>query len=105
MAEQGKLSSWLHAHPVWTFVLMTSGFLGFGILSVDLAKVILANAEYISSNGWSGLIDGGLQQLFELIRNAIAAMMFYLVFKLCEHVLIEKLADQNLKSRQKNKSQ
>ncbi|MFZ6688938.1 hypothetical protein ACO0K0_14410 [Undibacterium sp. SXout11W] len=100
MAEHSKLSSWLSTHPVCTFVLMTSSFLGFGILSLDLAKVILANAEYISANGWAGLIDGGLQQLFELIRNAIAAMMFYLLFKLCEHVLVEKLANQNLKSRQ-----
>jgi len=102
MHEQNTLSLWLSRHPIWAFVLMTSSFLGFGILSVDLAKVILANAEYVSDNGWTGIMDGGLQQFFELVRNAIAAMFFYLVFKLCERVLVDKLANKYLKSRHKS---
>jgi hypothetical protein len=47
--------------------------------------------EYIGQNGWMGLRDGGLQQLGELALNGLIGVVFYIVFKACEKVLVEAL--------------
>lgn len=92
MASHSKLYDWLSARPIACFFLMTASFLLFGIFSLDLVKVFSANANYISENGWMGLVDGGLQQFFYLCLSAIGAMLNYVFFKLCEHVLTDRLA-------------
>jgi hypothetical protein len=92
MTTQSKLYVWLGAHRLWAFVLLTLSFLAFASLSLDLARVLIANAEYISSYGWQALLDGGLQQFLEICLKCALAMLCYLSFKLCEHVLIHRLA-------------
>ncbi len=92
MTSNSKLYLWLSAHFLVTFVLLTVSFMLFAIVTLDLARVVTANAAYISSNGWEGLLDGGLQQFAELSLGAVMAMAFYLLFKLCEHVLTHRLA-------------
>lgn len=91
MAKQKKWYLWLCRHSVASFILLTFSFLAFGKLSVDLIHLFSANAEYLLDNGWIGLLEGGLQQLLELILTACAAMLFYLLFKLCEQALLERL--------------
>ncbi len=91
MAKQKKWYLWLCRHGVASFILLTFSFLAFGKLSVDLIHLFSANAEYLLDNGWIGLLEGGLQQLLELILTACAAMLFYLLFKLCEQALLERL--------------
>ncbi|MFZ6654959.1 hypothetical protein [Undibacterium sp. TJN19] len=91
MSRHSKLFAWLCAHPVACFILLTVSFLVFGKLSYDLIHLFSANAEYLTDNGWVGLIEGGLEQLLELILSAFAAMAAYMIFKLCEHAMTERL--------------
>lgn len=71
---------------------MSAAFVMFGGLSVNLVSHFFANANYLLMYQWHGLIDGGLLQLVELLFIAVVALGSYLVFKLCEHALIERLA-------------
>lgn len=87
-----RLYLWLAAHVPVCFVLMALSFVLFGILSLDLVRLVSANAGFLLRAGWDGLLDGGLQQLLELSLNALAAIAAYLCFKLCEHVLVHRLA-------------
>ncbi len=91
MARPRKFYGWLCQHRFACFLLLTLGFVSFGKLSFDIVHLFSANAEYIIDNGWAGLMEGGLQQLVELVLSACAAMACYLLFKLCEHALIERI--------------
>ena len=92
MAMHTKMVTWLGRHTILCFLLMSFSFIFFGLFPLDLLRVFSANADYISGNGISGLMDGGLQQLLELCLGAIGAMFCYLVFKICEHILVHKHA-------------
>ncbi|WP_077037997.1 hypothetical protein [Pelomonas sp. KK5] len=92
MGERTRLYRWLLRHRAACYVLMTLAFLLFGLLSLDLVKVVSANAGYLWENGWMGLVDGGFRQLLELLVNALVAIAAYLLFKLCEHALVHRLA-------------
>ena len=91
MSRHSKVFAWLCAHAVACFILLTVSFLVFGKLSYDLIHLFTANAEYLADNGWVGLIEGGFQQLLELILSAFGAMAAYMMFKLCEHAMTECL--------------
>jgi len=87
-----KLHHWLSQHRMACFALMTASFVLFGCLSLDLVKLVSANASLLGTHGWQALQDGGLQQLLELWLSAFAAIAAYLLFKLCEHVLVHGLS-------------
>jgi hypothetical protein len=74
-----------------TFVLMVLSFLVFGAASVNLAQTFLLNVRLIQENGLMALMDGALMQLFEILISAAFAVSFYVVFKTCESVLLQKL--------------
>ena len=86
------LYAWLVRHSKSTFVLMSVTFILFGGLSVNLVSHFFANANYLFTYQWDALIDGGLYQLLELLAKATVALGSYVLFKLCEHALIERLA-------------
>ena len=90
--DHTRLYGWLFVHRLACFLLMTLAFLLFGVLSLDLVKVVSANAGFLWANGWMGLMDGGFQQLLELLVTALLAIAAYLLFKLCEHALVHRLA-------------
>lgn len=92
--NSSKLYLWLTRHAVACFVLMTLSFVVFGLLSLDLVKLVSANAGFLWRAGWDGIVEGGLAQLLELSASAVAAIASYLVFKLCEHVLVDRLAQR-----------
>ena len=89
---------WMLRHPTLTFVLMAALFLSFGLLSMDLVKIVSANTSYILDYGLEGLWDGGLLQFFELMGTALIAVLTYLGFKLCEHALVECAAHHHRRS-------
>ena len=43
--------------------------------------------------------DGALQQLVEILGSCYLSMLFYVVFKVCERVLVERLAGGPLRSQ------
>lgn len=82
---------WLRRHRLVCFGVMVVAFLGFGLLTLDLIRLVVANAALLKDNGWQGLQDGGLQQLLELGASAVGAMLAWLVFKVCETLLLQSL--------------
>lgn len=83
--------TWLRRHRWACFGLMTLSFMAFGLLTLDLVRLVSVNAAFLSDNGWQGLQDGGLRQLLELLVSCVAAMAAWLLFKLCETLLIQAL--------------
>lgn len=92
MNSHTPLFAWLVRHAVATWVLMAISFVAFGALSINLVSYAFANADYLLSYGWEAFQDGGLQQLLELWLQIFVAISTYLIFKLCEHALIERIA-------------
>jgi hypothetical protein len=94
MPTNSKLYLWLRRHPLACFLLMTASFIGFGYLTVDLIRLLSSNANFVLAYGWLALEIGALQQLGELWLAALLAMACYLLFKLCEQVLVQWLAQR-----------
>jgi len=74
------------------FLLMGICFVLFGLLSLNLLHSLGANLEFLGMHGVDAVREGGLRQLVELIATGYAAALFYVLFKLCERVLVERLA-------------
>ena len=91
-----RLFDWLIRHSKLTFILMSFAFIAFGFLSLNLVRYVAANANYLLTYKWTGLVDGGAQQLIEIGITTFLALGFYLLFKLCEHALIERITHQPL---------
>ncbi len=92
---QTRFFKWLVSHWVLCFLLMGLGFVCFGVASLNLVNLFSANAKFLLENGWMAVMDGGALQLLELVVNAYVAVAFYLLFKTCEHALVERLAHHN----------
>ncbi|TAK90908.1 MAG: hypothetical protein EPO06_06170 [Burkholderiaceae bacterium] len=88
------LKKFLMRHPLLTFVLMGASFLVFGLISLNLIYIFHANLELLLEHGQMALWDGGLQQLIELLVSGYLALMFYLLFKLCEKVLVDRVTER-----------
>ena len=84
-----KFVAWLRRHRWACFVMMTLSFVGFGLLTLDLVRLMTANAGFLLDNGWQGLQDGGLRQMLELLASLLGAMAAWLLFKICETVLVQ----------------
>lgn len=84
-------TGWLRRHRLACFGLMVAAFIVFGLLTLDLVRVVSANVAFITDNGWLGLQEGGLRQLLELLATSVAAMAAWLLFKVCETLLVQSL--------------
>lgn len=73
---------------------MSLSFVTFGWLTFDLVRIFSANVDYVLSNGWQGWVDGGFEELFQLALTALFAMFFYIVFKMCETVLVQRFLNK-----------
>lgn len=94
MPANSSLYRWLRRHLVVSFLLMTASFVFFGYLTIDLVHLLSSNAAFIVKHGWLALMSGGLLQLGELTLTALLAMACYLLFKLCEQVLLQRLSSR-----------
>ena len=85
---------WIHflfRHPKLTFALMGAFFLLFGVSSVNLFVLLKLNIDLFLEYGLMVIADGALQQLIELVGSAYLSMLFYVLFRVCERVLVERL--------------
>jgi hypothetical protein len=92
--DAGMPRSWidfLYRHPRLTFVLMGLFFLMFGVTSVNLFVVLKANIDLFLEYGVMVIEDGALRQLVEVLGASYLSMVFYVIFKVCERVLVERL--------------
>lgn len=87
-----RFGQWLHRYYGFTFVLMGLAAFSFGAISLNLAFLLRANIELILENGIMVLREGALRQLLELLGFGYASLVFYVLFKTCEHVLVARLA-------------
>ena len=81
----------LFARPRLTFIVMGLLFLLFGITSVNLFMLLKMNIDLFVNYGLMVIADGALEQLAELLGSAYLSLVFYILFKVCERVLVERL--------------
>ncbi|MEC5387960.1 hypothetical protein VVD49_19660 [Uliginosibacterium sp. H3] len=67
---------------------MGLSFALFGLTSLNLIYLFKANISLFLEYGWMAARDGALRQIFELVGYGCLSLMFYLVFKCCEHQLV-----------------
>lgn len=91
------MKKWFHRFVIrrrWlTFVVMGMGFFGFGLGTLNLFMVLKANTELLAGFGWQAVMEGGLQQLAELLLTGYLSLACYLVFKACEFALVRQLTE------------
>jgi len=87
-----RLYRLLARHWWLAFLLLGLSFVGFGLSSLNLLHVLGANIEFLSTYGWDAVRDGGLWQLVQLVGSGYVAAACYVACKLCEKVLVERLA-------------
>lgn len=73
-------------------VLLGISFVAFGLVSLNLLQVLQANLRFIAEHGLDAVQEGALFQLIELVVHGYLAALFYLVFKLCEKALVQRLS-------------
>ena len=89
----------LLVHNVWlAFILMGASFLITGLISLNLIYLFHANIEFVIENGVMGLRDGGLLQFLELLVSGYLGMAFFVVFKACEKVVVDRVLDRVLEN-------
>jgi hypothetical protein len=81
----------LYGRAWLTFSLMVGFFLLFGITSVNLFVLLKMNIDLFIEYGTMVIADGALEQLVDLVGSAILSIVFYLLFKVCERLLVERL--------------
>ena len=74
------------------FVLMGVSFMLFGLVTLDLLHTLGANLDFLSMYGLDAVREGGLMQLLGMIVSGYFAAGCYIVFKVCEKALVERLA-------------
>ena len=91
------LKRWFHRVVLsrrWlTFLVMVVSFFAFGVGTLNLFYLLRANGNLLVENGWQAVMDGGAQQLAELLVNGLIGMAAYLLFKACEYRLVHWLVD------------
>ena len=72
---------------------MGAAFLVFGLGSLNIFMELKGTAELLAEYGLQAAMDGGLQQLFELLLSGYASMAGYVVFKACEYNLVRQIVE------------
>ncbi|MDP9043528.1 MAG: hypothetical protein M3O01_01860 [Pseudomonadota bacterium] len=78
-----------------TFLVLGVSFLAFGLGTLNLGRLLLANAHLLSQYGWQAVMDGALQQLLELMGTGYLSVAAYVIFKTCEHRLSDWLGHES----------
>jgi len=87
----GHWIQFLFRRPRLTFLLMGAFFLLFGVSSVNLFVLLKLNIDLFLEYGLMVIADGALQQLVELLGSAYLSMAFYVLFRVCERILVERV--------------
>ena len=79
------------SRPWLTFVVMCSSFGLFGAGTLNIFNMFSSNWDMITREGLMALATGSLRQLLELLGTLVVAMAFYVIFKICEHSLVQHI--------------
>ncbi|MBL8438948.1 MAG: hypothetical protein JNM61_12175 [Zoogloeaceae bacterium] len=79
--------------PRWWALFLLCGlfFMLFGLSSYNLFALVKANFSLLVEYGWMAAQDGGLQQFFELLGLSYLSLLFWVLFKYCETLLVREL--------------
>ena len=86
-----RLYVFLYGRWWLTFLLLGVSFVLFGFITLNLLHTLMANFEFLSMYGVEAVREGGLLQLLEIFGSGCFAAISYVVFKVCEKVLVERL--------------
>jgi len=78
-------------HLLLTFLLMGVFFLLSGISSINLYVVLKANIELFRQYGAQAMEDGALRQLIEILGTAFFSIVFFVLFVVCERIVVDRL--------------
>ena len=87
------LVRFLLQHGGFTFLLMGFFFFLFGVTSLNLFVLLKANINLYIEHGTMVIADGALRQLIELLSYGYLSLLFYILFKICENLLVSRLTD------------
>jgi len=93
------LIAWLCKREWLTFLLIGVFFLLFGVMTANIFVLLKANIDLFLDYGRMVIADGALLQLAELIAYGYLSLLFYILFKTCEHVLVNGLAGDHPQRR------
>jgi hypothetical protein len=86
-----RLEPILTFHWLATLGLMGLFALGAGVVSLNMFAMLRANFRLITTHGAMALMDGAFAQLLELAIYGYLAVIFYVLFKSCERVLVQRI--------------
>jgi hypothetical protein len=66
---------------------------GAGIRGVRRRNDQFDHGALLTSYGWQAVMDGGLRQLLEIVITGYLSMAAYVIFKVCEHVLVDHIVE------------
>ena len=87
-----RLYAFLYQRWWLTFVLFGLSFGAGGLVTLDLMHTLSANFDFLAMYRLDAVREGGLRQLLGLVLSGYFAAACYLVFKLCEKILVERLS-------------
>ena len=73
------------------FFLLGISFVLGSLVTLNLLHTLVANFEFLSMYGIEAVRDGGLWQLVQIAASGYFAAACYVLFKLCEKVLVERV--------------
>lgn len=62
----------------------------FAYATLNLFEMSMANIRFLREFGWVAIMEGGLVQFAEIAACAIAALLSYIGFKICEVELVQR---------------
>ncbi|WP_296425282.1 hypothetical protein [Yoonia sp.] len=79
----------LRRYPVIAVLVIAGAFtVILAYATLNLFQTSMANIRFLRAFGWVAVMEGGLVQLAEIMLCAIAAMLSYIGFKICESELV-----------------
>lgn len=79
-------------HTALVFLCMFISALLFGLSSYNLFHLLKANIDLVIENGVMALKDGAFEELVKLFFFGIISLVFYIAFKICEKIMVERFA-------------
>ena len=92
-----KLYELFYRHPLITFLLLVISGFAFGVMTLNIFRLFAANWNFIKTHGVMALQEGALVQTLELFITGLISMIFFLMFKFCERILIDRLSAIQIK--------
>ena len=91
MSSLRRFLDYLRRHLLLTWLLMGAFFLSSGITSINLYVVLKANIDLFRRYGTQVIEDGALRQLVEIFGTAFLSIIFFVLFVVCERIVVDHL--------------